>query len=270
MKSILPQRKAYLWVILITFVLLISNQVFIQYWLFEKADDALVVNIAGRQRMLSQRIGMLSLADQQAPGSQSEELDSTFQLWKQSHYSFLDAESDFYVGNFSEIQGEFVQLSGSIEWVENYLNGNTKDASPEKLLSVLDVFLARMDGVVKQLENRSEDRLWFISRSEFVLMILTIVVFIIEIFIISRPYIKRIIHQANLFESITWYQSHKVRSANAKIQGLVGIILESEEDLSEQEMKDYLKMIFSESQNLDVMTKKVVEMSQEREFVSDN
>jgi len=264
------KRKAYLWVILITFLLLIGNQIFIQYWLFEKATDANSLNIAGRQRMLSQRIGMMVLANQSNPGHWEDELDEAYTAMKQSHQDFLDPSSSIYVGDSPEIMKSFEGLTTYIDWIGDHLKSGYPAVENELLLTKLDRFLVRMDRTVGQLENRSEDRLWFISRAEVGLMILTIVVFIIEIFIISRPYIKKIIQQANLFESITWYQSHKVRGANAKIQGLVGIILDSREALTQDEMDQYLEMIFSESKKLDKLTRKVVEMSQADEQVLSN
>lgn len=42
--------------IAIAVLLLLFNQAFIQFWLGKKEDDAKVINVAGKQRMLSQRI----------------------------------------------------------------------------------------------------------------------------------------------------------------------------------------------------------------------
>jgi len=51
-------KLKYYHIILITFLSLLINQIFIQYRLAKKNDDAAILNIAGRQRMLSQRINL--------------------------------------------------------------------------------------------------------------------------------------------------------------------------------------------------------------------
>ena len=43
---------------IITVLLIVLNQALIQFWLYQKRQDARLINVAGRQRMLSQRISL--------------------------------------------------------------------------------------------------------------------------------------------------------------------------------------------------------------------
>jgi len=49
-------RKKYLLAIAVTTLLIVTNQVVIQYFLAQKRYDAKVINVSGKQRMLSQRL----------------------------------------------------------------------------------------------------------------------------------------------------------------------------------------------------------------------
>lgn len=49
-------KSIYIIVVSTLIVLIVSNQLLIQKILDEKKDDATVINLAGRQRMLSQKI----------------------------------------------------------------------------------------------------------------------------------------------------------------------------------------------------------------------
>lgn len=258
--SMSRQPRAYFVVITTTLFLLVTNQILIQYWLFQKADDALMVNLAGRQRMLSQRIALLSVLDQQNPGSQSEELSSTIQLWDDTHQQFVDPASDLSLEDETEVYEKIVALNPYFEWVKSNHAPGISAPPVTETVAQMEAFLLAMDEIVKGLEEISEDRLWFISRAELFLMVLTMAVFLVDILLISRPFIKKILRQSDQFESIAWVQSHMVRSPNAKIQGLISILENNRQNLSESEVQHYLALIEQECKRLDEMTQQVVEM----------
>ena len=65
--------KIYFRVALVTVSLIILNQAFIQYWLFQKKEDSRTINVSGRQRMLSQRLVVLSYQYQKKPSNINKE-----------------------------------------------------------------------------------------------------------------------------------------------------------------------------------------------------
>lgn len=51
--------NTYFYVACLIILLLVFNQVVVQYWLYQKNNDSKVINLSGRQRMLSQKINLL-------------------------------------------------------------------------------------------------------------------------------------------------------------------------------------------------------------------
>jgi nitrate/nitrite-specific signal transduction histidine kinase len=79
--------------IAIAVIVLSANQLFIQYSLSQKKYDAQKINIAGKQRMLSQKIDaeFYKIYHQ---GNSTKELNKTFQECETSHQYLLQEEND--------------------------------------------------------------------------------------------------------------------------------------------------------------------------------
>ncbi len=80
-------------------LLSIFGQVFVQLALTQQSNDARVVNVAGRQRMLSQKLSKAVLAIQAAanPATRNqrvEELQSVVALWGRSHQGLKQGDGE--------------------------------------------------------------------------------------------------------------------------------------------------------------------------------
>ena len=82
-------RRRYRLALSLAAVLVVLNQALVQPSLLLVTTDAPVINIAGRQRMLSQRLAKAALAlntdDGAARGQRLAELDEVLKLWVVSH-----------------------------------------------------------------------------------------------------------------------------------------------------------------------------------------
>ncbi len=83
-------NERYLIVLAVVALLVLLNQVFVQPPITEMTTDAPTINVAGRQRMLSQRLAKAALAldrasDQAEKKRLVEELQAVVQLWSSSH-----------------------------------------------------------------------------------------------------------------------------------------------------------------------------------------
>src|SRR2546428_8369668 len=90
-------------------LLAVLGQVVIQSALQQQARDARVINIAGRQRMLSQRLSKAALAlevfsDMQERQQNADELRAVLGLWQRSHEGLQHGDAaQGLSGNNSEI-----------------------------------------------------------------------------------------------------------------------------------------------------------------------
>jgi len=88
----------YIFSLLAIALLLVGGQALVQYDLGIQATDAHVINIAGRQRMLSQRLAKAALAIRFAadPGTRNmrvTELDNVVTLWAQCQQGLRNGDS---------------------------------------------------------------------------------------------------------------------------------------------------------------------------------
>jgi len=121
------KRLEYLYYVALGCIALsiIVSQFFIQTSIDRQQDDARVINVAGRQRMLSQKISKLALKLQQQHEHQEQsrtELQEALDLWTRSHQGLLKGDrtlglegrnSEAILGMFKVIESSFQLMSKS-------------------------------------------------------------------------------------------------------------------------------------------------------------
>lgn len=177
----------------ISIAVLVINQVFIQYWLFKKNDDARVINLSGRQRMLSQKINLYFY--QYAEGNRSKaEVQEVFNEWENVHHAFLEENEDI---GFSPIENKEVRsllenLNDKIAFIGSILSQN--QATIEHQLSAINqnqtAFLSEMDRAVKLLALDADRKLRFLVIMEIVLMLISVSIVLFKTRYIFKPYDK--------------------------------------------------------------------------------
>ena len=108
-------NRKYVIGVCITVIVLTINQTFIQYSLRQKVDDAEIINISGKQRMLSQKINTLFY--QNFFENDSTLLSTTFKQWKETHF---DLKERYNVGRKrfdKNIYSKFSELDKNINYV---------------------------------------------------------------------------------------------------------------------------------------------------------
>jgi len=143
--------------------LLITSQIFIQRNVAEQKTSGEVINRAGKQRMLSERIlshtYMLEQSDQNY--KVSSELLATTLAWYESHYSILNGNLDLGIPAPDEtLEAEMNGLNAVVEKVRNLVFDivNQKQNNYAQVKENIDIFLPRMDLAVAGLALRSEGR----------------------------------------------------------------------------------------------------------------
>lgn len=192
-------------------VLTIVIQSIIQYSLARQRQDALRINVAGRQRMLSQSIvknvyeckygtcdyGQLRLAMTKFANANTalqEGNDAT-------GIPILDNEE--IQKNFDKIQPH---LNFILESIDNFKQLGSVDL--KKLSAEADLFLVTMDTIVGQFQKASEEDIKTLMIIELELAVFSLLILIFEIFFFINPSIKRMAMQNQKLKEIAWHQTH--------------------------------------------------------------
>lgn len=214
-------------------VLTISELWFVKSTMRDLNDDGRVVNVAGRQRMLSQRLTKLAVLRTQAiPHADRADFGTLLTLWYESHQQLrvgrLRMEKDYIVRKspqlnvmFSEIEPVFEAMYENLKIIES-----AEAAAPQKgaaLLVVLEKeprFLSQMNAIVFRFDAESMARLQYLERIEWALTLATLLVLFLEGILIFRPivhYIQRVIHRLTESESTLKNINEKLALTNTEL-----------------------------------------------------
>ncbi|RZF89623.1 two-component system sensor histidine kinase/response regulator [Pseudoalteromonas sp. S4488] len=197
-------RKRYRWGLLAIAILISVSAILIQSLLYIQKGDAKVINIAGKQRMLSQKIALYGNA------LIYHESDH----FQQQHRRLLQqAVEQFIAGHQFLIQqdeqGHYIHLNEALEahyfspptaldeHVKRYVSkaqqllNNTDDfAYVDRSTFVsnqLEALLTKLDQAVKLLEQKSVQKVTFLAVLELLFWLLAMVLLAIELFFIFKP-----------------------------------------------------------------------------------
>jgi signal transduction histidine kinase/DNA-binding NarL/FixJ family response regulator len=189
-----------------------TGRFLVQRALERQAHDSHIVNIAGRQRMLSQRVCNFALSIQSAENSESRQqrlavLKSTLELWQRSHRGLLNGDSSLVLdgSNSSEVVAMFAviephfqaMLQAAYSLLERTATDGELDEQSLKphleiLLKEETPFLSGMDQIVSQYEVEAQARVGTLQRTEWILLAILLAVLIVEGLFIFRPAVRKL------------------------------------------------------------------------------
>jgi signal transduction histidine kinase len=188
-------------------LLTIVSQAVVQFLIADQAHDSRVVNIAGRQRMLSQRISklghyILNAPSVEAASAYRRELDESLSLWKRSHAGLLRGDSE--MGLPGKNSNEVITLFGTIQaHHEAMLAAGRAILSPtadavalSRNIQVIteheSAFLKGMNDIVFLYDSEAKAKVNFAKWLEVGLLVITLAVLMIEAIFIFSPAVRRI------------------------------------------------------------------------------
>ncbi len=187
----------------------ICGQLLVQSALRQQHSDSTVVNIAGRQRMLSQKIAKLAATLLARPTPQARavvlaELSESLQNWQQSHVGLRQGDKSLGVpgglspvvaAKFAELDVPFQHIRAASEQLLRSPLKSTAAELSESIDTILlqePVFLAGMDEIVFQLDREAQLRVQWLRQIETSLLAVTLLVLALEGLFIFRPAVRRI------------------------------------------------------------------------------
>jgi nitrate/nitrite-specific signal transduction histidine kinase len=192
-------------------LLTLIGQIVIQSALQQQSSDALVINVAGRQRMLSQRLSKAALtlevfSNAQDRRQNASELQETIAMWQRSQEGLQHGDTALGLPGhnsnaierlFGKIEPEYeamLQASNVLLALiknEDAAQGVTSNAAllPQirVILAAQSGFLTGMDQIVTQYQLEAEEHVARLKTIEFVLLALTLLVLLLEGLFIFRP-----------------------------------------------------------------------------------
>ncbi len=190
----------------------IISQILVHNHLNTQLSDSTVINVAGRQRMLSQKltkeIVKLTVTDKSINRSLlKNQIQKTLNLWEISHSSLQKGNDSLGLPNQNskEINDKFVKLNPVFETISkaskkiiSKINNNTlislNELSPEieRITQYEGDFLLVMDDIVNQYEKEANKKVQWLRKLELSLMIITLIILLFEFVFIFWPAAKTV------------------------------------------------------------------------------
>ncbi|MEM9896052.1 MAG: type IV pili methyl-accepting chemotaxis transducer N-terminal domain-containing protein, partial [Bacteroidota bacterium] len=171
---------------------IIISQFLIQTSIEDQQDDARVINVAGRQRMLSQKISKLSLELRQENANQQalkNELQTALDLWQTSHFGLLNG--DTLQGLNGNNSAKVIEMFQGIEQPFRHILQNATlllgeqktdsiaNRAISKILENEAAFLAGMDAIVFQYDAEANAKVKKLKRTEYYLFFISLLIILL-------------------------------------------------------------------------------------------
>ncbi len=211
-------RIRYIAALSLIAVLTVAGQIVVQFALTRQADDAEIVNVAGRQRMLSQKIAkeallLLLLSNWRKEGIRS--IHSDIERWKTTQKMLVGADPrlGFFGPNspatarlLAEVQPAMDRLIDSARYFVDLASdraaaGDGYQAAVERLLTAEADFLSGMERIVAAYSSEAEAKVNTLRRIEIGLMITTLTVLCLEAAFVFQPATDKIKNSLALFHN---------------------------------------------------------------------
>lgn len=182
------------------------SQLFIQISINDQQDDARVINVAGRQRMLSQKITkvVLKISQQKdADTANKAELKEALTLWKKSHEGLLNGDdslglegtnSKTIVQMYGEIEPHFQAIYQSASNILQTQTSQNIDPWVEVIAANEASFLNGMNAIVFQYDLEASEKVVSLRQTELILFVGALLIILFELLFVFRPLAKNIQH----------------------------------------------------------------------------
>ncbi|WP_019990597.1 ATP-binding protein [Rudanella lutea] len=239
--------RFYILALTVIALLSVAGLLFIHCTIRAHNDDSRVVNIAGRQRMLSQRLTKLALLrtlDQRSADSVA--FDSLLNTWAQTHRQLRDGvlqmEKRYTVRPSATLDSMMAQIEPSFQIMyRSFRQFSAPGATAQQRQSALEVilqnelsFVEGMNTFVFQFDRESFERVQSLSRIEWFLTGATLLVLLIEGLFVFRPVVahtRNVIRQLDQSEQALQETNRQLEGANTALAAANASLAETNREL---------------------------------------
>ena len=242
-------RRLYILAFIAIAASILVSELLVQRYLNKQLSDSRVINLAGRQRMLSQKLvkEVMLLSNDSVDvwrGRRMEELRSTLDLWTTTHLGLVNGDEKLFLPGenseevrriYQKIQLEFDLIVTATEEILRIIEEEPK-AAPEAfaapmaaILAHEPLFLEGMDAIVFMYDEEAREKVSFLKQVQLLLLLFSLLVLGLEIayiFIPTTLEVKKIIGSLVRSEASAKKNAEEVSSLYKTLQ-------KSHEDLAD-------------------------------------
>jgi signal transduction histidine kinase/CheY-like chemotaxis protein/HPt (histidine-containing phosphotransfer) domain-containing protein len=218
---------------------LIALTILSSSWMMQRAiqrngSDSRVINLSGRQRMLSQRLTKCVLAIERGVGNEAPakliaEVSESFASWKAAHAGLQHGNEKLGLPvpqNSPDITALFEKLEpfhaamvraldGMLAEVkEGRVNQEVVHATADVMMRNEAHFLRLMDAITFQFDLEAKARIDAMQRVDWVILLLGLAVLLAEFLLVFRPSLAQIARMMTSLEQ----QSRQLQESNVRLQ----------------------------------------------------
>ncbi|MEH6656377.1 type IV pili methyl-accepting chemotaxis transducer N-terminal domain-containing protein [Leeuwenhoekiella marinoflava] len=211
-------RRLYIIALSLIALSVLISQVLVHKFLNSQTTDSTVINIAGRQRMLSQKLTKeaIQLAQYQnalQTSSLKDSLSATREIWYKSHLALQKGSDSLQIpkNNTAAIEALFQKINPYFDAVYNASETLIRSSNSSSIgegefaLETIQAnegsFLKLMDRIVNQYETEAEAKIERLRTLETLLVSLTLLILLAEFIFIFWPTAKAV--RTGMLELIT-------------------------------------------------------------------
>ncbi|REE05623.1 type IV pili methyl-accepting chemotaxis transducer N-terminal domain-containing protein [Marinoscillum furvescens] len=269
----------YLLVLGVLTLVILGSQLLMQKTIKDSKSDARIINISGRQRMLSQKITKASLKLQTAEDKQAfdlakSELQAAYKLWTTSHADLQFGSSEIDVSEMNKdqaLQALFQQIDPfytAIKQASEELismsfetaNSSRKNQATDAIAAIKSnegEFLTLMNKITFQYDKQASAKIEMLSTVEYYLLGTTLLVILMEILFIFRPMFVDSKQKESIISKLSVlrndeqnYSSTQIKQANSRIKELKKLAIQLKEEVIEKDKSYTLKTTSQMMENL--------------------
>lgn len=250
--------RAYYLLVVSIIILTLAIQTIIQYSLAKQRSTAMIVNLAGWQRTLSQQL-LNEAYSCRYHNCDFAEFKLTLNKLYQMNTILQEGSENLGIPELDSeaISANFKKLEPHVNWFKWNLSDMRRldEVSFNDMRYRVDRFTSLMDSIVLQFQKKSEEDIKAMRIIEMELAIFSVFIVLFEIFFIVNPIINRIMKQKKKLEEIAWHQSHVFSSHMKNIQDLQYVL--KVEKIPERQ-QEILKFISEELDKLSGVSESMV------------